>query len=82
MADKAGLEANIQPRKMPFAGSPGRTSQTSRKAALSGVSSGGRLSQARVISSSVPNFTVAPMGASILETRPVTLSKPWRTTVS
>jgi leucyl/phenylalanyl-tRNA--protein transferase len=40
-AEMAGELANIQPRKMPTRGSPGRFSYMSRKAALSGVSSGG-----------------------------------------
>jgi hypothetical protein len=49
MAERAGLEANIQPEKSGRGVSPGRASTTSRKAALSGVSSGGCLSQARAV---------------------------------
>jgi len=76
MADSAGLEANIQPRKMLTAGSPGRTSQMSRKEALSGGSSGGRFSQVRAMISSVPKRTTSPTGASMVVTRAVTLSNP------
>ena len=79
MAESAGLEANIQPRKRLAAASPRRTSQISRKAALSGGSSGGRLSQVRAMISRVPKRTVRPTGASMVDTRAVTLSSPWRT---
>ena len=78
---KAGLDAYIQPRNSDTADSPGRVSQISKKAALSGVSSGGRLSQWRAMISSVPKRTVAPIEASIVETRAVTLSRPCRTVV-
>jgi len=67
---------------MLIAGSPGLTSQISRNAALSGVSSGGRLSQTRAMISRAPNLTVSPTGASMVETRAVTLSSPCRMAVS
>jgi len=46
---------------------------------LSGVSSGGRLSQVRAMISKVPNLMVALTGASNVDTRAVTLSKACRT---
>jgi len=64
------------------AGSPGRTSQISRNAALSGVSSGGRLSQTRAMISRVPKVTVSPTGAWMVETLAVTLSRPCKIAVS
>jgi len=82
MAESAGLEANIQPRNRLTVGSAWRTSQISRKAALSGVSSGGRLSQVRAMISSAPKVTARPTGASIVSTRAVTLSSPWSTAIS
>src|SRR3990172_4590792 len=63
-------------------GSSGLTSTISTKAALSGGSSGGRLSQARAVICNVPNDTVAPIGASIVEMRAVILSSPCRTAIS
>ena len=69
------------PLKILLAGSPGRTSQTSIKAALSGVSSGGRLSQARTIISKEPIFFVSPRRATMVRTRAVTLSKPCKIAV-
>jgi len=32
--------------------------------------------------SSAPNFTTSPTGASMVDTRAVTLSMPWRTAIS
>jgi len=46
---------------------------------LSGVSSGGFLSQARAMISSVLYFTVSPKGASSVVTRAVTLSNACKT---
>ena len=43
--DRAGLDANIQPEKIFFGSSPDLSSTTSRKAAVSGASSGGRVRQ-------------------------------------
>src|SRR5262245_24320304 len=54
----------------------------SRNAALSGVSSGGRLSQARAVISSEPKLTVLPTGISSGETRAAILSSACRTTIS
>jgi hypothetical protein len=56
--------------------SPGRNSSISRKAALSGVSSGGFFSQSRTWIAKVPNRTGVPTGASNFETRAVILSSP------
>jgi len=64
------------------ADSPLRISQISMKAAASGLSSGGRLRQVRTINAKVPKSTVLPTGASMVMTRPVTLSMPCRMAVS
>ena len=82
MADKAGLEANIQPRNTMAVGSPSRTSAISRKAELSGGSSGGRLSQVRAMISNVPNRTTRPTGAATVETLAVALSSACSTATS
>jgi len=58
MAESAGLDANIHPRKTLTVGSPGLTSAISKNAALSGCSSGGRLSHVRAMIANVPKRTV------------------------
>lgn len=81
MADNAGLDANIQPEKTLTRGSLSRTSVISRKAADSGGSSGGRLSQVRAVISKPPNRIGSPTGALRVVTRAVTLSRPRRTAI-
>lgn len=82
MADNAGEDANIQPRNTPCAGCPCLMSQISKKAALSGFSSGRRFLQARATISKVPKRTGSPTGASMVTTRAVILSNPPSTAMS
>jgi len=55
---------------------PGRASAISRKAALSGCSSGGFFSQSRTVIHKSPNWTGFPTGASNFEIRADVLSNP------
>src|SRR5665213_1186476 len=59
-----------------------RTSSISRNAVVSGGSSGGRLTQARTVTTSVPKRTGLSIGALKRETRAVVLSMPCRTAIS
>ncbi|MDB5397818.1 MAG: hypothetical protein JWM91_5324 [Rhodospirillales bacterium] len=74
MADKAGLDANIQPLKTVRGGSD-LPSVILRKAADSGESSGGAFRQASSRTDNVPNFTVSPTLIGRCRTRAVILSK-------
>ena len=60
----------------------GKFSTISRKAALSGVSSGGRLSQWRGVIFRLPKVIVVPTGTSTRDTRAEILSRVSRITVS
>jgi hypothetical protein len=77
------LEANIQPLKIQFEeSSEGLRSQTCRKAADSGLSSGEALRQARTLmNSELPNFTVLSTGMSKVCVRADSLSTVRSTTV-
>ena len=75
MAESAGLEANIQPTNCVTGASPSCVSTISRNAALSGVSSGGRLSQALAVISRLPKVTVLPTGTSSGETHVANAAK-------
>jgi hypothetical protein len=73
---------NIQPLKTRAVVTelpPGLISSISRKAAVSGGSSGGRLTQARAVMTSPPKRTLRSSGASKVEMRAVVLSSPCRT---
>src|SRR6516164_9770405 len=59
--------------------SPGRISSISRKAEVSGGSSGGRLTHARAVMTRLPKRTLRSIGASKVEIRAVVLSSPCST---
>jgi len=80
MADRAGEDANIHPLKTDDGSSFRLISRISRKAEVSGGSSGGVLLQDRAVISNVPKRTGWSIGTSRLETRAVILSSVPSTT--
>jgi hypothetical protein len=75
-------DANIQPENSSFGCSSGNSSMISMKTELSGVSSGGRLSQWRGVIFRLPKVIVVPTGTSTRDTRAEILSSVSKITVS